>query len=57
MNDTIKTILDHRSIRSFLEKDLSEEQIKWIVESAQAASTSSFVQAYSIIGVKDPIKD
>ncbi|MCH5586273.1 oxygen-insensitive NADPH nitroreductase [Shimazuella sp. AN120528] len=56
MNETIKTILDHRSIRSFLEKELSEEQIRLIVESAQAASTSSFVQAYSIIGIKEPAK-
>lgn len=56
MNDTIKTILDHRSIRSFLKKEVSEEQIRLIVECAQAASTSSFVQAYSIIGVKDPKK-
>lgn len=56
MNETIKTILEHRSVRSFLEKNLSDEQIRLIVESAQSASTSSFVQAYSIIGIKDPIK-
>lgn len=56
MNDTINAILDHRSIRSFLDKEVCEEQIRLIVECAQASSTSSFVQAYSIIGVKDPIK-
>jgi FMN reductase (NADPH) len=54
MNDTIRTILEHRSIRSFLDKEITEEQIRTIVECAQAASTSSFVQAYSIIGVKNP---
>src|SRR5690606_24380702 len=37
-------------------KVLTNEQIRMIVESAQAASTSSFIQAYSIIGVKDPDK-
>lgn len=53
MNDVIETILNHRSIRSFEDKPLSTEQIEAIVKSAQAASTSSFIQAYSIIGVTD----
>lgn len=53
MNETIHTILSHRSIRKFKNQALSEDQIKTIVESAQAASTSSFMQAYSIIGVMD----
>ncbi|ART78331.1 nitroreductase A [Sutcliffiella horikoshii] len=56
MNQTIETILSHRSVRKFEDKSLSEEQIKTIVKSAQAASTSSFIQAYSIIGVKDKAK-
>ncbi|PAD68986.1 nitroreductase A [Bacillus sp. 7586-K] len=56
MNKMIELIQNHRSIRKFEDKLLSDEQIKTIVESAQAASTSSFVQAYSIIGVKDKQK-
>lgn len=56
MNSVIETIMNHRSIRKFEEKLLTDEQIRIIVESAQAASTSSFIQAYSIIGVKDPEK-
>ena len=56
MNEAIETILNHRSIRHFEDKPLSHEQISLIVASAQAASTSSFIQAYSIIGVKDPEK-
>lgn len=56
MNKTIQTLLNHRSIRSFEDKPLTDEQIRLIVQSAQAASTSSFVQAYTIIGVKDPQK-
>lgn len=56
MNETIQTILNHRSIRSFEDKPLTDEQIRLIVQSAQAASTSSFVQAYTMIGVKDPKK-
>ncbi|MFD0048619.1 oxygen-insensitive NADPH nitroreductase [Actinomycetes bacterium NPDC127524] len=56
MNDMIEKILDHRSVRSFKDKLLSKEQIHEIVKSAQAASTSSFIQAYTIIGVTDPEK-
>ncbi|MEY2195475.1 oxygen-insensitive NADPH nitroreductase [Neobacillus sp. BF23-41] len=56
MNEVIKTILNHRSLRHFEDKPLTEEQIKTIVTSAQAAATSSFIQAYSIIGVKDKAK-
>ena len=53
MNTTIETLLNHRSIRSFKDQPLKDEQIKELIESAQAASTSSFIQAYTIIGVTD----
>ena len=56
MNDVITTILNHRSIRQFEDRPLSDEQIHTIVSCAQAAATSSFIQAYSIIGVKDKEK-
>jgi FMN reductase (NADPH) len=55
MNEVIKTILNHRSIRHFEDKALDDEQIKTIVTCAQAAATSSFIQAYSIIGIKDKL--
>lgn len=56
MNEVIETILNHRSLRHFEDKPLTEQQIKTIVSCAQSASTSSFIQAYSIIGVKDKEK-
>lgn len=56
MNEVITTILNHRSIRHFADKPLTDEQIKKIVSCAQSASTSSFIQAYSIIGIKDKTK-
>ncbi|SDN10307.1 oxygen-insensitive NADPH nitroreductase [Bacillus sp. OK048] len=56
MNEVITTLLNHRSIRHFKDQQLSDEQIKAIVSCAQAASTSSFIQAYSIIGIKDKEK-
>ena len=56
MNETIDLILNHRSIRHFEDKPLSMEQIETIVACAQTASTSSFIQPYSIIGVCDKEK-
>lgn len=53
MNQVIETILNHRSIRKFEDRPLTSEQIETIVKCAQAASTSSFIQAYSIIGVRN----
>lgn len=56
MNETIKLLQEHRSIRKFKDKNLEKETIKTLVQSAQQASTSSYVQAYSIIGVTDKEK-
>lgn len=56
MNSVIETIIGHRSVRKFKEVDLSKEQVEEIVQAAQSASTSSFMQAYSIIGVTDKEK-
>ncbi len=53
MNHAIELMLDHRSVRSFQDKEVTDDQLRWILKSAQAASTSSFHQAYSIIGVND----
>ncbi|WP_036098088.1 oxygen-insensitive NADPH nitroreductase [Listeria floridensis] len=53
MNQTIEQLLSHYSVRAFKDKALTESEIRLLVESAQAASTSNFVQAYSIIGVSD----
>lgn len=56
MNQVIETLLEHRSIRRLEDKPLTREQIELIVASAQAASTSSYIQAYSIIGITDHAK-
>jgi FMN reductase (NADPH) len=56
MNNVIETLLNHRSIRKYEDTPLTEEEIGTLVEAAQAASTSSYIQAYSIIGVKDKEK-
>lgn len=56
MNETIKLLQNHRSIRKFEDKNLDKDTVQTLVKSAQQASTSSYVQAYSIIGVTDPEK-
>lgn len=53
MNNTVETILNHRSIREFKTEKLTKDQIHTIVKAAQQASTSSHVMAYTIIGITD----
>ncbi|UOR13043.1 oxygen-insensitive NADPH nitroreductase [Halobacillus amylolyticus] len=56
MNSTIETILNHRSIRKFKDTKLTDDQIHTIISAAQQASTSSYMMAYTIIGITDPEK-
>ncbi|MGG3283511.1 oxygen-insensitive NADPH nitroreductase [Paenibacillus solani] len=51
MNDTISLLMNHRSIRKYSDRPVSEEQLRAVVAAGQMASTSSNVQAYSIIAV------
>ncbi|MGY3778264.1 oxygen-insensitive NADPH nitroreductase [Isobaculum melis] len=53
MNQTIETLLNHRSIRKFKEKAISSEIIHTLVDVAQHTATSNFMQSYSIIGITD----
>lgn len=56
MNETITLLKNHRSIRNFKDYPISEETLKELVEAGQSASTSNFIQAYTIINVKDQEK-
>ncbi|MGO4529965.1 oxygen-insensitive NADPH nitroreductase [Paenibacillus sp. 2TAF8] len=53
MNETIELMMKHRSVRKFKPDPVSEEQLAAIVAAGQMASSSSNVQAYSIIAVTD----
>lgn len=44
----------HHSVRQFKDKPLSDDTVRKLVEAGQSASTSSYLQTYSIIGVEDP---
>lgn len=54
MNQTLELMLSHRSIRKFTDQLVDERDLDIIIRAAQAAATSSFLQAYSIIDVKNP---
>lgn len=56
MNPVIKQLQSHCSIRQYTNQPLTEEQVHTIIKSGQAAPTSSFVQAYSIVRVMDSSK-
>lgn len=55
MNQTLELMLSHRSIRKFTDQLVDAHHLDSIIRAAQAASTSSFLQAYSIIDVKDQV--
>lgn len=56
MNQTIELLLSHRSIRRFAETPIPDEHVAAAVSAGQMASTSSAVQAYSCIRVRDSRK-
>ncbi|MCW8327312.1 oxygen-insensitive NADPH nitroreductase [Photobacterium sp. SDRW27] len=56
MNQTIDTILQHRSIRKFTEQPISSDQLSIVLDCAIAASSSSFIQCVSIIRVTETEK-
>lgn len=55
MNKVIDLLKSHRSIRKFLNKKIEEEKVKVIIEAAQSASTSSFLQTCTIIRVENKL--
>ena len=54
MTPTIDLLRSHRSIRSFTDQPITDEQREAILSAAQSASTSSFLQCSSIIRITDP---
>lgn len=53
MNDVIQLLMSHRSIRKFTDEPIPDATLHAIIRAAQMASTSSNVQAYSVITVQD----
>jgi FMN reductase (NADPH) len=55
-NAVTKTMQGHRSIREYRPDPLPEGMLEAIVRSAQMASTSSYLQRYSVVAVEEPTK-
>lgn len=53
---TLETLLNHRSVRKYTGEPISEAMLSAILEAGRAVSTSSFLQAVSIVRVIDPKK-
>ena len=54
MNDVIKLLKSHRSIRKFSDRPIPRELLVELIQAGQGAATSSHVQAYTVIHVKNP---
>ncbi len=56
MNEVISLMKKHRSIRKFREQEVEEQILEEIIHAGRHSATSSFLQTYSVIRVKDPLK-
>ncbi|MCL4112399.1 UNVERIFIED_CONTAM: hypothetical protein GTU68_007237 [Idotea baltica] len=52
-SETIELMLKHRSIRKFKDDSISTADLERLILAGQAAASSSFIQAYSIIRITD----
>jgi len=55
MNETLKTLTHHRSIRSYTDQPVTDEQLDAIVHAAQSAPSSINGQQVSIVCVQDQV--
>jgi len=56
MNQTMTTMLNHRSIRQYTQQPIEKSQLDSIIQAGLAASSSSMLQVVSIIRVTDKKK-
>ncbi|MDR0769578.1 MAG: NADPH-dependent oxidoreductase [Burkholderiales bacterium] len=53
LNETMETLLAHRSVRSFLETPLPAGMLELLIAAAQSAPSSSNLQIWSVVAVED----
>ncbi|RPF54259.1 oxygen-insensitive NADPH nitroreductase [Aquisalibacillus elongatus] len=56
MNDTMDLLKRHVSIRKYKDTEIANEDLHELIDAAQHAASSNFVQAYSIVRVTDAEK-
>lgn len=55
-NETLTTLLSHRSVRAYLPDPLPSQTLEILVAAAQSAATSSNLQTWSVVAVEDPAR-
>ena len=50
----IEQLLEHRSVRAYLPDPVSDDMLAAIIAAAQSAASSSNLQAWSVVAVRDP---
>lgn len=53
-NDTLASLLAHRSIRAYLPDSLPPQTLEVLIAAAQSAATSSNLQTWSVVAVENP---
>ena len=55
-NPVLASMLQHRSVRAYSQRPVTESELALMVAAAQSASTSSNLQAWSVVAVRDTEK-
>ncbi|MFB5147998.1 NADPH-dependent oxidoreductase [Burkholderia orbicola] len=55
-NEVMHSLLGHRSVRSYLQRSVPDDVLVAAIAAAQSASTSSNLQAWSVVAVTDPLR-
>lgn len=56
MNEILSLMNSHTSVRNFKDYPISDETLHELIKAGQSAASSNFIQAYTVIHVKDPEK-
>ncbi|MET0425918.1 MAG: NADPH-dependent oxidoreductase [Actinoplanes sp.] len=55
-NDVLAVQLAHRSVRQFTDRPVTDDELTALIAAAQSASTSSNLQPWSVVAVRDPAR-
>jgi len=56
LNDTLALQLAHRSVRKFGPRQVTDDELSALIAAAQSAPTSSNLQPWSVVAVRDPAR-
>lgn len=52
----VASLLEHRSVRAYTQRPVGDDILTQAIAAAQSASSSSNLQAWSVVAVRDPVK-